>query len=97
MSNKQRPIKTFRYGNLKLNIWENTNQNGEGQDIVTRNVTLTRTFYDKKEQGLKDTGSLRQQDIPVASKLLDLAAEFFVIEDEPADSAETDAEVEDAA
>lgn len=60
-----KPANRIRYDKVTATIWQNETENS-----VLYNVTLTRTYRDKKSDSLKDTNSLGQNDLLAAAKAL---------------------------
>jgi hypothetical protein len=63
---KARPVKEFRLGRIKAAVWENATQNGP-----RHNVTVSRIY--KNGDQWKDSGSFGRDDLPLVSKVADLA------------------------
>lgn len=63
---KARPVKEFRLGRIKAAVWENATQNG-----TRHNVTVSRIY--KNGDQWKDSGSFGRDDLPLVSKVADLA------------------------
>jgi len=63
---KVRPVREVRLGRIRAAIWENETQNG-----IRHNVTLSRLYKDGDEW--KDSTSFGRDDLPLVSKVADLA------------------------
>ena len=63
----QKPVKKIQLGSIRATIWENTNDKGASWF----NVNVTRSYEDGDE--FKDSTSFGVNDLPVASKAMDLA------------------------
>jgi hypothetical protein len=63
---KARPVHEIRLGRIKAAIWENDTQNG-----TRHNVTLSRLYKDGDQW--KDTQSFGRDDLPLVSKVSDMA------------------------
>ncbi len=63
---KQRPVHEIRMGRIRAAIWENETQNG-----TRHNVTLTRLYKDGEQW--KDSASFGRDDLPLVSKVSELA------------------------
>lgn len=74
MSEKQRPVKSFRSGALQVAIWKQVTEDRQ----LFYNVTVERTFKDKKNNEFRKTNSLRENDLPKARVLLAKAYEFIM-------------------
>lgn len=65
---KNKPIKTYRVGNISLSLWEN-----EGNDNVKfKSFSFERTYKDGEEQW-KNTKTLKTNDLLKLKELLNLA------------------------
>ena len=63
---KARPVHEVRMGRVKAAIWENDTQNG-----MRHNVTVSRLYKDGEQW--KDSTSFGRDDLPLVSKVVDLA------------------------
>ena len=63
----QKPVKKIQLGSIRATIWENTNDKGASWF----KVNVTRSYKDGDE--FKDSTSFGVNDLPMASKALDLA------------------------
>lgn len=63
---KQKPVHEIRLGRIRAAIWGN--QNG---DDVWFSVTVSRLYKDGNQW--KDSTSFRRDDLPIASKVLEMA------------------------
>ena len=63
----QKPVKKIQLGSIRATIWENTNAKGASWF----NVNVKRSYKDGDE--FKDSTSFGVNDLPVASKAMDLA------------------------
>jgi hypothetical protein len=73
MENK--PEKKFRAGAVTATIWRNTSEKGS-----YGSVQLERSYMDKDKKW-KSTGSLRLNDIPKASLVLQKAYEYLTVKE----------------
>ncbi len=83
-----KPLRKFKAGGLSATIWENISQK-EGQSIVFNTVSFERSFKDK-EGNWKSTSSLRVNDLPKASLVLQKAYEFIVLKELDSNISEED-------
>ncbi len=67
---KAPPVKTFRLGNVKASVWENSGDNGK----TFYTVTTERVWKDGDEW--KSSKSFGRDDLPKLSRVTDLAYEF---------------------
>jgi len=63
---KQKPAHEIRLGRVKATIWANETENG-----TRHNVTVSRIYKDGDEW--KQTTSFGRDDLPLVSKVVDLA------------------------
>ncbi|MBT3022042.1 MAG: hypothetical protein KUF77_09740 [Candidatus Thiodiazotropha sp. (ex Lucina aurantia)] len=76
-SKKSAPIATFKSGLIQANVWENeiTNPNtGEVKPIF--NISLQRSYFNKKKNEWDHTSSFSAEDIPAIQDLLRDAHRF---------------------
>ena len=88
------PEKKFSTGAITATIWKNngtSKQNGESVEF--RTIQLDRRYKDK-EGTWKSTSSLRLNDLPKASLVLDKAYEYLVLKGQ-GDNPPDDVSVED--
>lgn len=69
---QNRPTHTIRLGRINAAIWANQN----GQKDVRFNVTITRRYRDDGDHW-KDTTSFGRDDLPIVSKVADMAYEWI--------------------
>ena len=74
------PEKKFSTGAISATIWKNSGTSKSGQDVEYRTITLQRRYKDKNEQW-QSTNSLRVNDLPKASLVLNKAYEHLVLRD----------------
>lgn len=63
---QRKPAHEVRLGKIRAAIWANGNH-----DEVWFNVTVTRLYKD--EEGWKDSSAFRRDDLPIVSKVMDMA------------------------
>ena len=71
------PIKSLRSGAIQVAIWENQTTH-DGQQRSFHTVTLERRYKDK-DGNWKSTNSLRINDLPKATLILQKAYEYLVL------------------
>ena len=74
------PEKKFSTGGLKATVWQNQGKNKEGLDVSFRTVTFQRRYKDKNGEW-QSTNTLRINDLPKASLILEKAYEYLVMKD----------------
>ena len=67
MEEKQKPVHEIRLGRIRAAIWANQNQRNE----VWFNVTVSRLYRDGARW--QDTTSYRRDDLPLVSKVVNMA------------------------
>jgi hypothetical protein len=73
-----RPVKAFRSGTVQVSIWENESLTDEGQVQSFKTVSFDRRYKDKSGEW-KSSNSLRANDLPKATLLLNKAYEYLVL------------------
>ena len=74
------PEKKFSTGGLNATVWQNQGKNKEGLDVSYRTVTFQRRYKDKNGEW-KSTSTLRINDLPKASLILEKAYEYLVMKE----------------
>lgn len=74
------PEKKFSTGGLSATVWENQGKNREGIDVSYRTVSFQRRYMDKNGEW-QSTSTLRVNDIPKASLVLQKAYEYLVMKE----------------
>ena len=74
------PEKKFSTGGLTATVWENQGKNREGIDVSYRTVSFQRRYTDKNGEW-QSTSTLRVNDIPKASLVLQKAYEYLVMKE----------------
>jgi len=74
------PEKKFSTGGLTATVWENQGKNKEGLDVSYRTVSFQRRYMDKAGEW-QSTGTLRVNDLPKASLVLQKAFEYLVMKE----------------
>ena len=74
------PEKKFSTGGLTATVWENQGKNREGIDVSYRTVSFQRRYMDKNGEW-QSTSTLRVNDIPKASLVLQKAYEYLVMKE----------------
>jgi hypothetical protein len=74
------PEKKFSTGAISATVWKNSGKSKSGEDVEYKTVTLQRRYKDKS--GVWQTAnSLRLNDLPKASLVLNKAYEYLVLKD----------------
>jgi len=74
------PEKKFSTGALTATVWENQGKNKEGLDVSFRTVSFQRRYMDKNGEW-QSTNTLRINDLPKASLVLQKAYEYLVMKE----------------
>jgi len=74
------PEKKFSTGGLTATVWENQGKNKEGLDVSYRTVSFQRRYMDKDGEW-QSTSTLRVNDLPKASLVLQKAFEYLVMKE----------------
>ena len=74
------PEKKFSTGALTATVWENQGKNKEGLDVSFRTVSFQRRYMDKNGEW-QSTSTLRINDLPKASLVLQKAYEYLVMKE----------------
>ena len=74
------PEKKFSTGGLTATVWENQGKNKEGLDVSYRTVSFQRRYMDKAGEW-QSTNTLRVNDLPNASLVLQKAYEYLVMKE----------------
>ncbi|MCH8003534.1 MAG: hypothetical protein IH934_02790 [Nanoarchaeota archaeon] len=74
------PEKKFSTGGLTATVWENQGKNKEGLDVSYRTVSFQRRYMDKNGEW-QSTNTLRVNDLPKASLVLQKAFEYLVMKE----------------
>lgn len=72
------PEKRFSTGVISATVWKNQGKSKKGEPVEYRTITLQRRYQDK-ENNWQSTNSLRVNDLPKASLVLQKAYEFIVL------------------
>ncbi len=80
METKNIPEKRFSAGAISATVWQNAGKSKEGEDVEYRTVTFQRRYKDKS--GVWQTAnSLRINDLPKASVVLQKTYEYLILRD----------------
>lgn len=92
MPQKHLPEVKFRAGGISATVWKNngTKQNGEPSEY--RSVSFQRSYKDKTGEW-KTTNSLRMNDLPRASVVLNKAYEYLILNGTAVDAAAVEEEI----
>lgn len=74
------PEKKFSTGGLTATVWENQGKSKEGNDVSFRTVSFQRRYMDKNGEW-QSTSTLRVNDLPKASLVLQKAYEYLVMKE----------------
>lgn len=74
------PEQKYSTGAISATIWKNTGQSKTGETVEFNTITLQRRYKDK-EGTWKSTNSLRINDLPKASLVLEKAYEHLVLKE----------------
>ncbi|MDD5086316.1 MAG: hypothetical protein PHV16_01045 [Candidatus Nanoarchaeia archaeon] len=85
MNQENIPEKKFSTGVISATIWKNKGIGRNGNPVDFRTVSLQRRYKDSNGEW-KSTNSLRTNDLPKASLVLDKAYEYLVLREEGKDS-----------
>ena len=74
------PEKKFSTGGLIATVWENQGKNKGGLDVSYKTVSFQRRYMDKDGEW-QSTNTLRINDLPKASLVLQKAFEYLVMKE----------------
>lgn len=74
------PEKKFSTGGLVATVWQNQGTSKTGEDVSYRTVSFQRRYKDPSGEW-KSTSTLRVNDLPKASLVLQKAYEYLVMRD----------------
>ena len=74
------PEKKFSTGGLTATVWENQGKGKTGEEVSFRTVSFQRRYLDKNGEW-QSTNTLRVNDLPKASLVLQKAYEYIVMKD----------------
>ena len=75
------PEKKFRAGAISATVWQNKGQTKEGEATEYRTISIERCYKDKEDKW-QSTNSLRVNDLPRATVVLQKAYEFLVFKEQ---------------
>ena len=80
-SEKNRPIKKWKLGNLEICVWENKKE-FNGGEVAYKTMTLTRSYKKKDEDIWRSEviNNIRRNDLTKFKLLLDKAEEYLYFE-----------------
>ena len=81
------PEKKFSTGVISATIWKNSGTSKKGEPVEFRTISLQRRYTDK-DGNWQSTNSLRINDLPKATLVVNKAYEYIVLK-EQADSSDT--------
>ncbi len=91
---KTLPEKKFSTGAICATIWKNNGTSKNGVPVEYRTIQLDRRYKDK-EGNWQSSGSLRLNDLPKASLVLQKAYEYLVLRGQDSSSSNPSEEVEE--
>jgi hypothetical protein len=74
------PEKKFSTGGLTATVWQNQGKSKSGEEVSFRTVSFQRRYVDK-DGDWKSTSTLRINDLPRASLVLQKAYEYLVMKE----------------
>ena len=74
------PEKKFSTGGLTATVWQNQGKSKTGEEVSFRTVSFQRRYVDKDGER-KSTSTLRINDLPRASLVLQKAYEYLVMKE----------------
>ena len=74
------PEKKFSTGGLTATVWQNQGKSKTGEEVSFRTVSFQRRYMDKDGEW-KSTSTLRINDLPRASLVLQKAYEYLVMKE----------------
>lgn len=80
-ANGNLPEKKFRAGAISATIWQNKGQSKNGDAVEFRTISIERGYKDKDDQW-QSTNSLRINDLPRATMVLQKAYEYLVFKEQ---------------
>ena len=75
------PEKKFRAGAISATVWRNKGQNAHGEETEYKTISIERCYTDK-EGNWQSTNSLRVNDLPKATVVLQKAYEYIVLNEQ---------------
>ena len=74
------PEKKFSTGGLTATVWQNQGKSKTGEEVSFRTVSFQRRYMDKNGEW-QSTNTLRTNDLPRASLVLQKAYEYLVMKE----------------
>ena len=75
------PEKKFRAGAVAATVWANRAQSQKGEEVEYKSISIERGYKDKEGQW-QSTNSLRLNDLPRATVVLQKAYEYLVLKEQ---------------
>jgi len=95
METGNKPEKKFSTGAISATVWKNQGTSKTGEAVEYRTISIQRSYQDKDGKW-QTTSSMRVNDLPKASLVLDKAYEYIVLRDpnsmDPIDSEDVEIE-----
>ena len=80
-TNGNMPEKKFRAGAISATVWQNKGQSKNGDAVEYKTISIERGYKDK-EGNWQSTNSLRINDLPRATVVLQKAYEYLVFKEQ---------------
>lgn len=84
---KKQPEKKFRAGSVSATIWLNSREDKDGNVHHFRTISFERSYKDN-DGNWQTTNTVRVNDLPKASMVLDKAYEYIMLKKEDGDTDE---------
>ena len=78
-SNK--PVKTFRAGQIKASVWKNVKTNKAGENFDAYSISIVKTYKEKDSDNWKETNSFQPDEIAKLELVARKAYEFIVLKE----------------
>ena len=78
---KNLPDQRFRAGAISATVWRNVGQDKQGREVEYSSITFQRSYKDPSGEW-KTTTSLRVNDLPKASVVLNEAYKYLILKGE---------------
>jgi hypothetical protein len=75
------PEKKFRAGAISATVWQNKGQSKNGDEVEYKTISIERNYKDK-DDNWQSTNSLRVNDLPKATVVLQKAYEYLVFKEQ---------------
>ena len=85
---KKGPVKKFRAGAVSATVWNNPGKEFDGKEATTYSTISLERSYKDKDGSWKTTNSLRINDLPKVTVVVNKAYEYLVLNKEAGELAE---------